>query len=120
MNKRTIVIAALILVLIIVGIVAIYPKNSGKPGKLDSFAQCLRDKGATMYGAYWCSHCQNEKKAFGDSFKYVPYVECTEETQKCLFAGIQGYPTWTFPAGRKFEGEQGLQKLSQISGCPLP
>ena len=88
---------------------------------------CLRDQGVTMYGAYWCSHCQNEKRAFGDSFKYVPYVECTEETQKCLDAGVKGYPTWLFPAssvdgsdGRRFEGEMGLAKLSEASGCVLP
>jgi hypothetical protein len=120
MNKKAIIITTIILVLLIAGIIVIYPKNPATPGKLDEFAKCLRDKGVTMYGAYWCSHCQNEKKAFGDSFKFVPYVECTEDSQKCISAGVQNYPTWTFPAGRKFEGEQGLQKLSQISDCPLP
>jgi len=86
---------------------------------LDSFAQCLAAKNIAMYGAYWCPHCQNEKKAFGSSFKFVPYVECTQEPQKCLAAGIQGYPTWVFPDGRRLVGEQGLEKLSQSSGCPL-
>ncbi len=119
MNKKAIIITIIILVLLIAGIIVIYPRNPGTPGKLDEFAKCLRDKGATMYGAYWCSHCQNEKKAFGDSFRFIPYVECTQETQRCIAADINGYPTWTFPDGRKFEGEQGIQRLSQESGCLL-
>lgn len=97
-----------------------------KPGRkestanLDAFAECLAEKGATMYGADWCPHCQNEKKAFGDSFRIVPYILCPAEPQKCLAVGINGYPTWLFPDGKKLEGEQGLLKLSQESGCPLP
>jgi hypothetical protein len=72
-----------------------------------------------MYGAYWCSHCKNEKKRFGDSFQFVPYVECTEEAQKCIAAGIRGYPTWIFPDGRRFEGELGIERLSLESNCSL-
>ncbi|MDO8556977.1 MAG: hypothetical protein Q7R98_00750 [Candidatus Jorgensenbacteria bacterium] len=89
-------------------------------GNLDAFAQCIADKKITMYGAYWCSHCKDEKARFGDSFKYIPYVECTEETQKCISAGIEGYPTWILPDGTKLVGEQGLEKLSEASGCALP
>lgn len=85
----------------------------------DDFAKCLASKQLTMFGAYWCSHCQNEKKAFGDSFKYVPYVECTQETQKCIDAGVQSYPTWITADGQKYVGEQGLSGLSKISSCPL-
>ena len=90
--------------------------------RYDGFAQCLAQKGFTMYGAYWCPHCQREKAAFGDSFTYVPYVECTEEpgTAQCTAAGIKGYPTWLAADGRRFEGEQGLEKLSEASSCPLP
>ncbi len=86
----------------------------------DSFAQCLSEKKLTMYGAYWCSHCQNEKKAFGDSFKYVPYVECTQETKLCLDKKVDSYPTWIDADGKKYEGEQGLLGLSKISACQLP
>lgn len=88
-------------------------------GKLDNFAKCVAAAGATMYGADWCPHCQNEKKVFGDSFKFVPYVECPLEPKRCLDAGIKGYPTWVFPDGKKLIGEQGLERLSEITGCPL-
>lgn len=95
-----------------------YQKN--KPSAdLNAFAECLAEKKVVMYGAYWCPHCQNEKKAFGDSFRFVPYVECTKEVQECIAAGINRYPTWIFADGRRFEGELGLRKLSLESGCPL-
>ena len=47
------------------------------PGKYDVFATCLKDKGAVFYGAFWCSHCQDQKKLFGSSAKLLPYVECS-------------------------------------------
>lgn len=93
--------------------------DSGNQKNLDSFAQCLTDKGYTMYGAYWCPHCQNEKKEFGDSFRLISYVECTKEPKKCVEAGIQGYPTWISADGKKLEGEQGIKRLSEISGCSI-
>ena len=87
---------------------------------LDDFAKCLADKGAVMYGAAWCSHCQKEKKAFGESFKYITYVECPLDPKKCLEADIPGYPTWIFGDGTRLEGEQGITNLSEASGCALP
>ncbi len=60
----------------------------------DSFAKCLTEKGWTMYGAKWCSHCQAQKDLFGDSFQYVTYVECPDNAELCVAEGINGYPTW--------------------------
>jgi len=88
--------------------------------KYDTFAKCLASKNLTMYGTIWCSHCKAEKARFGDSFKYVPYVECTENPNLCLEKGVEGYPTWIDENGVKYIGEQGLEKLSQISSCELP
>lgn len=85
---------------------------------LDGFAQCLTDKGYVMYGAYWCPHCKNEKKGFGPSaWERVTYVECTDESKRCMEAGITGYPTWIAPGGVRLEGEQGVERLSHASGC---
>jgi len=88
--------------------------------KYDTFAKCLALKNLTMYGTVWCSHCKAEKARFGDSFKYVPYVECTENPNLCLEKGVESYPTWLDENGGKYIGEQGLEKLSQISSCELP
>lgn len=113
MNKKYIAAVIVILGIAVLSFALFYPKSPYANVALDGFAQCLASKNITMYGAYWCPHCQNEKALFGDSFKYVNYVECTQEIAKCESAGIQGYPTWIFPAspaggpdGRRFEGEE--------------
>lgn len=94
-------------------------------GQYNAFAQCLTDKGVKMYGAYWCPHCQDQKKLFGDSFSKVTYVECaipgdsSGVTKACKDAGIDGYPTWVMPDNSRLTGLQALQTLSDQSGCPL-
>jgi hypothetical protein len=94
--------------------------NSTATSTLDVFAQCVASQGLTMYGAEWCAHCQNEKKALGSAFKYIPYVECPDNIQLCIDKGINGYPTWIDGTGQKYEGEQGLVGLAKITGCELP
>lgn len=86
---------------------------------LNGFAECLSDKGFTMYGAYWCPHCQNEKKEFGESFSHINYVECTDNPKQCTDAGITGYPTWLGPDSIRLEEKQGVERLSEASGCSL-
>lgn len=120
MSKYFLIILVIIVISLIVFLVwgGLWSSKKENPA-LASFAQCLASKNITMYGAAWCSHCQNEKANFGDAFKYVSYVECPKNTKKCLDLGILGYPTWIFPDSRRFEGEQGLEKLAQESGCVL-
>lgn len=89
----------------------------------DAFAKCLTKKGVKMYGSYWCPHCQDEKGMFGDSWKYVTYVECTDyqggQTKACNDAGISEYPTWDFGNGSRATGELSVDELSAITGCGL-
>jgi len=117
-----VLVATLVLVVAVIAVLVIFSSTPRTPGDgfYDTFAACLSDNDIVMYGAYWCPHCQNEKKRFGDSFRFVSYVECTEETEKCTAEKIRGYPTWAFPDGRRFEGEMGLERLSAESGCELP
>ncbi len=91
---------------------------------LDKFAQCLSEKGVAMYGAFWCGHCNNQKKMFGDSWKSIVYVECStsdgeSQTEACKAENIRGYPTWKFADGKTLEGEVSFQQLSRYSGCAL-
>lgn len=99
-------------------------KNSGATATttvtLDDFAKCTAEKGATMYGAWWCPHCKNEKKRFGESFQYVKYVECTDNPQLCTDKGVKGYPTWIFADGSSLSGEIGFGPLAEKTMCPLP
>lgn len=98
---------------------------SSKPGKLDSFAQCLKDKEAIFYGAFWCPHCQATKALFGRSAKLLPYVECSTpdgkgQLQICQDKKILSYPTWIFASGEIMTGELSLQTLSEQTSCELP
>lgn len=120
-NNKIIFISIFALVIVAVAVLALVmynPKNAAPVAGMENLSLCLKEKNVTMYGAYWCPHCQDVKKSFGDFFKNVPYVECTEEVQKCTDAKIQGYPTWVFPDGKKLEGGD-LNKLSEASGCPI-
>ena len=82
-----------------------YDKKDDKPastgGDLSAFAQCIADSGAKFYGAFWCSHCENQKQAFGSAADKLPYVECSapdgnSQLTVCSDNGITGYPTWVF------------------------
>jgi len=122
MNSKKIVIAVVGFVVAVV--VAVIYINT-RPGQLDSFAQCLKDKGAVFYGAFWCPHCQNQKAMFGNSARKLPYVECSlpsgnGQTQVCIDKKIEGYPTWEFADGSRLTGEISLPTLAEKTGCSLP
>jgi hypothetical protein len=122
MNK-TYVVTFIILVVAAAGAWIWYAKGE-KPGQYDTFASCLKEKGATFYGAFWCPHCQAQKKLFGNSAKLLPYTECSlpngqGQNETCNQAGITGYPTWQFADGSRLNGEQSLETLSQKTGCAL-
>ena len=107
--------------LVVTGVIWVVAKGSG-PGPADALAQCLTDKGVKMYGAYWCPHCQAQKKLFGASWKYVNYAECSlpgggGQTQVCNDAKIEGYPTWILSNGKRLEGEQSFENLAKAAGC---
>jgi hypothetical protein len=120
MNKKIITGVVLASLLLIVGGIFLVSKTSAPVlTGLDDFAKCLSSKDVVMYGAAWCSHCQNTKKTFGESFKYIKYVECPVETKLCLEKQVSGYPTWILADGTKLEGEQTLEKLAEVSSCPL-
>ncbi len=118
MSKDTLLILFLGMIAL-AGLSFIVTFDDSPAGQYDSFAICLAEKGLTMYGADWCSHCQAEKTAFGNSFQYVPYVECPDNVPLCLEKKITGYPTWIFADGRRLEGERGLADLAKESGCKL-
>ncbi len=121
MNKKIAALVVLVLLAALAAVlISVFSPKGANGAILDGFAKCLTEKGAAMYGAYWCPHCKNEKAAFGDSFKYINYIECTVKTDECTAKGVESFPTWIFPDGRKLVGEQGIAGLSKESGCVLP
>lgn len=127
--------------LTIVGTLAVYnignPANAGSsdptvitvnaesgPSEI-ALAEHLTKTGAKMYGAYWCPHCQDQKKLFGrEAAAKMPYVECdagatNSQAALCQSAGITGYPTWKIN-GETYSGTQTLENLANYSGYQGP
>jgi len=86
---------------------------------IDKLASCLTEKGAVMYGASWCPHCQAQKEAFGTAFSKINYVECEEQKEKCSAEEITGLPTWKFADGSRVMGEQDFDVLAEKTGCEI-
>ncbi len=117
-----------LVIALIIGLVIIRNASSSERAEVttvyDSFAQCLTDAGAKFYGAYWCPHCQAQKKLFNNSQK-LPYIECSTPNGQgqlpiCIDAKITGYPTWEFADGTRLDGERTLEELGTKTNCALP
>ncbi|CAF2067652.1 hypothetical protein HID58_040222 [Brassica napus] len=92
-----------------------------------ALAKHLNSIGAKMYGAFWCSHCLEQKEMFGrEAAKLLNYVECFPEGYKkgtkifkaCSDVGIEGFPTWMIN-GQVLSGEVELAELAEMSGFSL-
>jgi hypothetical protein len=125
---KTTYIYAVLIVALVVGLIVIRnasdTSSNATQTKYDVFAQCLADAGAKFYGAYWCPHCQAQKKLFENS-KLLPYIECSApsgqaQTQICIDKNITSYPTWEFTDGTRLDGEQTFEALGAKTSCAVP
>ncbi|OQB05715.1 MAG: hypothetical protein BWY19_00848 [bacterium ADurb.Bin212] len=142
-SKKIYLFFSIVIAIVVVGLLVVFytggqkpdQTNSGESGDvagattqdssqdkewIEGLAKKLTEKGVVMYGAYWCSHCNNQKKMFGDAVKYIDYVECDPSGEganpdECKANEIEGYPTWIYE-GTKYPGEMSLEKLAQIVG----
>ena len=125
--KTTYIYIALIIVLIVGLVIARNASDrqvSTATSKYDAFAECISNAGAKFYGAYWCPHCQDQKKLFENS-KKLPYIECSTpdgkgQTKVCADAGVTGYPTWIFADGSREDGLLQFDTLAEKTNCPVP
>jgi uncharacterized membrane protein len=84
-----------------------------------TLATDLKSLNSRMYGAFWCSHCYDQKQAFGsEAMRSIPYVECdregyNNEKDVCKAREVPGYPTWEI-GGKLFPGERSLDELREI------
>ncbi len=106
---------------------------------IDNLANCLVEKNAKEYGAFWCPNCAKQEKMFGSSFKIIKegsYIECDPrcsvsdikdlplacrgvlgETDLCLQKNVEKYPTWEFSSGKVLIGVQEFSVLAREAGC---
>lgn len=87
-------------------------------------ARCLNAGDYRLYSASWCYFCNKQIELFGFAAPALGYVECApldgSDNPACDEAGIESFPTWILPDGRRLVGLQSLEKLSAVSGCPSP
>ena len=128
--KKEFLIALLVFIIVLSSCTSQTTEQSSQTSSanLDSFAQCLKEKGVKMYGSYICSACLATKKMFGSSFEYIEEIEChpkgpNPQTDLCLKKDIKKTPTWILEKDNqeigRFAGFQSLEDLSEFSGCPL-
>ena len=107
-------------------------EQSGESEK--ALAQHLSEKGAVMYGVYWCHHCYEQLRYFGvEAINTLNIIECASDgvnaqPAQCQqkFERIQettgkraGYPTWEIK-GEFYIGTQSLKTLAEVSGYEGP
>jgi uncharacterized membrane protein/glutaredoxin len=91
-----------------------------------ALANHLSDIGATMYAAWWCPHCHDQKQLFGaEATQALNTVECAEDGQNSQTAlcrskpEIAGFPSWEIN-GEFYPGTQSLARLAELSGYTGP
>ena len=124
MKKGMMIFWVCILILVVAGLGASVLVKSG-PSQLGPFAQCIKDSGTIFYGAFWCPHCQAQKRLFGSAADLLPYVECSTpdgqgQLQVCIDKEVKQYPTWEFADGSRLTGEIPLAQLAEKTSCQLP
>ena len=124
MNTKA-VIGMIIAAIVILGGAVYIAVPTPAPKATAAFAQCVKDSGATFYGAFWCPHCQAQKAMFtADAVEKLPYVECStpdgnNQTAACIAAKIESYPTWVFKNGATTTGAIELGALASSTNCVL-
>ena len=110
-SQRKLVVWSIVILVVLAG--AAYGFYAAlSPGKYDSFAKCLSEKGAVMYGAEWCKYTNAQKGMFGKSFKYVDYRIYDQDPN------VKLTPTWIIK-NQYYERVQDFNTLSQITGCSI-
>ena len=115
-------------IVIVIVVIFLFSNKETEPGKYDELAQCIVESGTKLYSAWWCSHCQAQKKDFGNSFKILVeggvHVECSPDGSKvisdfCRSEGVTGTPSWKLSDETILRGRQSLLTLAQATGCTL-
>ena len=95
------------------------PISTDSSTRAMTLANDLKSLDARMYGAYWCSHCYDQKETLGkQAFSKLEYIECSKDgvnsqNKLCKSKEVPGYPTWEIN-GKLYPGEQALEELEEL------
>jgi glutaredoxin len=86
-----------------------------------ALAEYLTANDVKFYGAFWCSHCKEQKALFGAvAASKLNYIECDKngensQRQLCKDQNIQMFPTWAIK-GQFLPGTRDLKQLAELTG----
>lgn len=125
MNNKIAIAGFLALTIFVLG-----AAGCAKPATFESLqkielAKHLTDSNVKMYGAFWCGHCDDQKKLFEkEAFEFVNYIECstpdgTAQLEVCIVEDIKAYPTWEFADGTREAKVFSLKELAEKTGFDM-
>ena len=85
-----------------------------------NFAKYLSDNQITMYSAYWCPHCNDQKQLFGKkAVENLIIIECAKDGKNnkyklCQEKGIEGFPSWEIN-NEIYSGTRSLNELAEMT-----
>lgn len=103
----------LLIILFILGLAALilfWPDSSNVSEEL---SKCIGEN-SVLYIQNGCIHCINQEKLFEETFKFINYVNCTEDWTAC--SEIQRTPTWKID-DEFYLGEKSIEELKNLTGC---
>ncbi len=112
MKKET-----LYFILIIIGIlgtIGIIMLNNSSDIEEET-AECIADN-SKLYVSKTCTHCAAQKEILSDYLDRFTIIDCTEEQQECLQAGITAVPTWSIN-NQNYVGVKSIEKLKELTQC---
>lgn len=86
-----------------------------------ALADHLTATGASIYTAYWCPHCHEQKELFGrQATARLKVIECAPDGRNsqaalCEAKKLEAYPSWEIN-GKMISGVKPLSQLAQWSG----
>ena len=89
--------------------------STGQPD-LSTFAQCLSEKGTTLYVASWDTISRQTLASFGDAAAKLSVVDCASAENADACSAVQAYPTWKVN-GKLFLGPLSFNELASRTGC---
>jgi uncharacterized membrane protein len=89
------------------------------------FCDCVTFAGWRFYGREGCMWCEKQKMIFGESIKYIIFIDCLKVPDTCKQLNIEGFPTWIRFSDdgeelQRYKGYSTLKNLAEISHCSIP
>ncbi len=114
MNKKTISIF-IMLIVIIVGIILSINYIRANNSQDEKTMQCIAENSKILVSKT-CSACAYQKEILKDYIDYFEIIDCTTNIEECRKYKITGFPTWIINE-KKYPGAKSIEKLKELTGC---